>query len=394
MQSVNLLMVDGNGNHNKFYRMIDNGNGTWTAEYGRVGANPQIKTYAMYQWRQKYEEKIRKGYVDRSDLCITPVKQQSNSSHKEIEEPSVKRIVDYLMLKAKDSVRQNYTVSSDQVTPAMVQEADRALVRLSRASSIPEFNENLIKLCTIIPRRISNVEGYMAHSSDEMGKIVQRESDLLDVMRGQVISQTAIATPSDEKKEDTTILEALGLKMREVSSNEESIILKSLGNEAHRYTRAWRVTNKKTQKRFNDYIKAHDIKSTKLLWHGSRTENWWSILQTGLVLKPTNAIITGKMFGYGIYYATKAAKSLGYTSLSGSYWAGGRSKTGIMALIDVAYGNPLHVYNYNYRYQQFTAKDMTQYDSLHAHAGASLRNDEIIVYREEQCTIKFLVELH
>lgn len=31
--------------------------------------------------------------------------------------------------------------------------------------------------------------------------------------------------------------------------------------------------------------------------------------------------------------------------------------------------------------------------SLHAHAGPSLRNDEVIVYREDQVTIKYLVEL-
>ena len=31
--------------------------------------------------------------------------------------------------------------------------------------------------------------------------------------------------------------------------------------------------------------------------------------------------------------------------------------------------------------------------SLHAHAGRALVNDEIIVYREDQTTIKYLVEL-
>ena len=31
--------------------------------------------------------------------------------------------------------------------------------------------------------------------------------------------------------------------------------------------------------------------------------------------------------------------------------------------------------------------------SLYAHAGRALQNDEIIVYREDQTTIKYLVEL-
>lgn len=32
-----LFFVDAVNNHNKFYRMIDNGDDTFTAEYGRVG---------------------------------------------------------------------------------------------------------------------------------------------------------------------------------------------------------------------------------------------------------------------------------------------------------------------------------------------------------------------
>lgn len=34
-----LVMVTA-GNNNKYYRQIPNGDGTWVAEYGRVGATP------------------------------------------------------------------------------------------------------------------------------------------------------------------------------------------------------------------------------------------------------------------------------------------------------------------------------------------------------------------
>ena len=132
----------------------------------------------------------------------------------------------------------------------------------------------------------------------------------------------------------------------------------------------------------------------KLFWHGSRTENWWNILRTGLVLRPTNVVINGKMFGYGIYFAPKARKSVGYTSLRNSYWAKGTSNYGFLALCEVAYGKPYDVYD--------EQRDMTWErlqrvapgcSSLHAHAGPSLRNDEVIVYKEDQVTIKYLVEL-
>ena len=53
------------------------------------------------------------------------------------------------------------------------------------------------------------------------------------------------------------------------------------------------------------------------------------------------AIITGKMFGNGIYFAPSAAKSWGYTSARGTRWARGTSNTAFMALFATAYGNPV-----------------------------------------------------
>jgi poly [ADP-ribose] polymerase len=145
------------------------------------------------------------------------------------------------------------------------------------------------------------------------------------------------------------------------------------------------------------FVKNEGNINTKLLWHGSRNENWWSIINSGLILKPTNSVITGKMFGYGIYFATKARKSLGYTSISGSYWARGNSNSAFMALYNVAYGNPYDVYSFNSKYYDFNYNKLQQNKPnshcLHAHEGNMLKNDEIIVYKEEQTTIQYLVEL-
>ena len=62
-----LVMVTASANNNKYYKQIPHGD-SWTAEYGRVGSNPQRREYSMSQWESKYNEKIRKGYVDQSDL--------------------------------------------------------------------------------------------------------------------------------------------------------------------------------------------------------------------------------------------------------------------------------------------------------------------------------------
>lgn len=234
----------------------------------------------------------------------------------------------------------------------------------------------------------------MSHYS-EKSEIIAREQDLLDVMRGQVIHPNAKAIK--KTKSDQTILDAMGIMMRPVRENEEVEIKKHLGQQACHYKRAWRVINTKTQDAFNQYLKDHTSSKRKMFWHGSKNENWLNILKTGLVLNP-NAVATGKMFGMGIYFAPSASKSLGYTSLAGSYWAGGTSDRAFMGVMDVACGKAFDIYDNPYGWGDLTAKKLEQkcpsanYVFAHKDKGM-LRNDELIVYNEAQVTIHYLVEL-
>jgi poly [ADP-ribose] polymerase len=99
-----------------------------------------------------------------------------------------------------------------------------------------------------------------------------------------------------------------------------------------------------------------------------------------------------------LYFAPKCQKSIGYTSLSGSYWAGGASNKAYMAIFEVAYGKPYDVYDFNSRFYDLNYNNLQNMcpgaNCLHAHAGhGMLRNDEIVVYKEEQLTIKYLIEI-
>lgn len=392
-----LVMVAATENRNKYYKQIPHGD-RWTAEYGRVGSSPQRREYPMSQWDSKYREKLRKGYVDQTDLVedLISVEKPKSSEYKEIENKVIAEIVQRLQDLARKAVSENYTISSNKVTQAMVDEAQDILTSLLDISDINIFNDTLLKLFTTIPRKMKNVQDCIAKSKEDFSKIIQKEQDLLDVMKGQVVSKQIIDESIEEnQKSENTILEHLGLVFEECNSNDIATIKAALGTCTDRFKQAWRVTNIKTQKRFDEFIKNEKITNTKLLWHGSRNENWWSIINTGLVLRPTNAVITGKMFGYGIYYAPKAQKSLGYTSFG--YWTRGNAPFGFMALMNVAYGKPYDVYSFDGKYYNFNYERLQQNcpgaNCLHAHAGSMLRNDEIIVYKEEQCTIKYLVEL-
>ena len=394
-----LVMVTASANNNKYYKQIPHGD-SWTAEYGRVGSSPQRREYPMSQWNSKYNEKIRKGYVDQSELVedLIQVEKSTKSEYKEIENKVIAEIVERLQSMARKAISENYTISSNKVTQAMVDEAQDVLTSLLSISKVEEFNDVLLKLFTVIPRKMGNVQDYLARTDKDFSGIIQKEQDLLDVMKGQVVQKQIIEESiDDEKQKENTILEQLGLVFEECDKKDIAIIKDALGSCSDKFHKAWRVKNIKTQQRYDDFVKENNIKDTKLLFHGSRNENWWSIINSGLVLKPTNAVITGKMFGYGIYYAPKARKSLGYTSLSGSYWARGNSSSGFMALMDVAYGKPYDVYSFDSKYYNFNYEKLQQAckgaNCLHAHEGSMLRNDEIIVYKEEQCTIRYLIEL-
>lgn len=394
-------MVTASANNNKYYNMTPHGD-TWTAEYGRVGSSAQKREYPINQWDKKYNEKIKKGYVDQTnliqDLIRVKKKKTSSSTYKEIENKVIAEIVERLQQMARKAISDNYTISSNKVTQAMVDEAQGILTKLLSINDKNQFNDTLLNLFTVIPRKMKNVSQYLAKSQDDYPNIIQTEQDLLDVMKGQVVQKYVENTVVHAVEENKmTILETMGLEFEECDKEDVKKIKNALGSCANKFYKAWRVKNIRTQDRFENFADTENIRNTKLLWHGSRNENWWSIINSGLVLKPTNAVITGKMFGYGIYYAPKAQKSLGYTSLHGSYWANGNSKSAFMALMEVAYGKPYDVYSFDRRYYDFNYERLQKAcpgaNCLHAHAGSMLRNDEIIIYKEEQCTIRYLVEL-
>lgn len=397
-----LILVDGVGaNHNKYYRMIPQGD-VFQVEYGRVGASAQTRQYPISQWEKKYNEKVRKGYVDQSHLVqdlIQKQKPKADNQYKKIDNPDIEEIVELLMSYAKQKVAANYRVSSNQVTQAMVDEAQKIIDKLMMSEDIVDFNSLLSTLFTVIPRRMGNVKEYLAKSKEDFPKILKDEQDLLDVMRGQVVTHVVEEEEQEEESplSNKTILEAMGLIFEPVDAGEIAMIKSKLGDVRDRYFKAWRVRNLRTQKRYDNFCAKEHITEHKLLWHGSRNENWWSIINNGLMIRPTNAVYTGSMFGDAIYSAPKARKSLGYTSLSGSYWARGNSNKGFMALMSFAYGTPYNIYSFNGRYYGYNYKKLQQdcpgANCLHAHAGASIRNDEIVFYNTEQCTIQYLVEL-
>lgn len=411
-----LIMVNPDRNNNKFYRMVDLGNHTWNAFYGRIGENQGESVYSGhvtkpyeypdYMYSIKLQEKLLKGYKDKTECHKTgSVKKNNSVEFCNISEPVVADLVARLMQFARKTIEQNYTVASVDVTLQMVKEAKKELEALRTVKTLKCFNDHLLELMHIIPRRIDGygaggVAAAMAHSIDKFVDIILREESLLDIMEGQV---NVDEKRKSNKTEPVDILEALGIEIH-IASQEQVLDAKKHLNDflKPRLTGVYRVINMRTQKAFDNYLKlqekAGNITAVRQFWHGSRNENWISILQKGLVLNP-DAIITGKMFGNGIYFAPSAAKSWGYTSVG--KWARGElnqvTHSVFMALYATAYGKPLELYsrsgtwrNYNYQHLHSEHPDCS---CIHAKASKGmLYNDEVIFYREDQMTINYICE--
>lgn len=403
-----LILVDAEQNKNEFYKMSDMGGGEWSATYGRVGEkqgrsrvtrNVVIpKSYPDYMYGIKLMEKLSKGYQDKSACHGLTVLRKKNPDApvSGIENEKVAELIEKLMAYAQKVINQNYTVSFTDVTPEMITQASAELEAMRKSQTLTEFNRHLLELMHIIPRKIdgkgdAGVKRMLASDISGYAGILVREAELLGIMEGQIIM-------NQETTQNDNILDKMGLAVVEATDSEIEQVKKHLNDSLKpRLKRVFAVSNQSTQNKFEKYLRDCDNKGnskniTKLFWHGSRNANWFSILQKGLMLNP-DAVITGKMFGNGIYFAPSAMKSWGYTSAG--KWNGESSDEVYMALYETAYGVPYEVDTYagnwnGYSYKRLQAEH-PGCSCVHAKKSRGmLYDDEVIFYREDQVTIRYI----
>lgn len=382
--SCYLVCVNPEHNNYKFYRLDHIGDDV-VATYGRIGSQPgeifgkRTYTYPTRMYWIKYYEKLSKGYVDKSKLYLQDKTEHITKNKEQESQDPATILYNQLVSYAKGYVEK--TLIDIRVTDAMVKETKRLLKILYQRKTVKAFNIWLVKLLSVSPRKVSRVADLLAKTPNDFVHIIDREENLLFAME-------ALASKTNSNKSKTTGFKNLNIEIYYANEKQKEEVLSHLDSQLKTKVKTiYRVIDKKKQNRFNDYLKRENITKVKQLWHGSRNENWYSIIKNGLVLNP-DAIITGKMFGDGIYFAPKASKSWNYTSFHGTYWANGCSDVGFMGLYATGYGDPLDVYSsHAYRASALQGKNC-----VHAHAGTSLKNDEIIYYSEDAVLINYIVE--
>lgn len=405
MKYAYLVNVDVLSNHNKFYEITENDDKSIDVRYGRVGDIERTHHYSPNekQFFTLKQSKIDRGYIDETALHAERTvssKGYEELSYEPIPDEKIQELVDMLIKSSNDFMRTNYTITAKEITDKMITEAENDLESLieiaDNQGEVWKFNEVLMELYSDVPRKMDNVEDFIAKSKDDYSIIVEREQDMLTNLKGQL-------QPEEEHKniqKSGTVLDAYGLSIREATYKQEDEIIAHLGRDydgkscERRFVRALCVENERTRNAYEQFKDEHHLqpKDCRLFYHGSKTENWFSIMKQGMLLNP-DAKVTGKMFGSGIYFAPDCRKALNYMDTKGSHWNNGNRQTGFTAVYAVALGKcyspntALHSY--------FTKKDLPD-GCLSVYANkkkVGLYNDEYVVYDQSQCTIKYLLEM-
>lgn len=394
MKEIQLIMVTPD-NNNKYYNMFENG-GTFTVKYGRVGLTEIVHTYPISDWQKKYSEKIKKGYKDITSLksTVTP------NTLKDVTDKEIMKLLSDLQKYSKQAIIDNYTVSAEQVTEAQLDKAQEIINSIAsylknKTIINSVVDEKLTELYSVVPRKMKNVKDFILNGTGDkkLAKyILEREQDAIDTMRGQVsINQASVGS-------DKTLEDVLGVKISKVEN--DSIIQKikdMMGTESNHFKNAYEVIHKSSRDKFEQQKKESVKHWTKLLWHGSRNENWLNIIKTSLIIRPSCAVYTGSMFGDSIYMADKCKKAMGYTSLKSSYWAKGTNSQAFLGIYEVNTGMEYRIEKHEpwmYKLSLEKLKELGDYDSVFAKGGIDLINNEYMIYNPDQCTIKYLVEIY
>lgn len=377
MKKIYLIKVEATDSiqSNKFYEMNEEANGTFTVSYGRVGRASTKRSYPMSKWNSKYNEKIRKGYKDITDLKMSNTNITSDSGNKAFDEF-------YKVFKEYTSIKVQGTYLVDTATKTQLDKAQSLLNKISNYKSVNSINEKLQELYMIIPRKMDNVRDHLITNLNERNTLVLKEQDALDSMDSQIV--TKVSNP----------LKELGIKFKEATNADYDKIIEmtdktNTGYNAPTIHKIYSITHPK-EKLFHRYVSKSKNKKTELLYHGTRNPNVFSILKSGLLIRPSNAtVISGKAYGEGIYTSQNVRKSLNYT---------GHDEDSIFFLQDTHVGNS-KIYNGWYR----DGKDISRsqmnaeyfkkngWDSLFVSAGDGLLNEEIIVYNSVQTVTKYLI---
>lgn len=378
-------------NNNKFYEMLEE-NGQIKVNYGRVESTSTTIYKPLYQWDSIVREKEKKGYRNVTDLVsvkeeIKPAVVEEKTE--QIKDVYVREFIDLLEKYTKGLVSSTYSVTPKNVTEQQIKEAQQLINELNNFKSFtePQTNSLLIRLYTTIPRRMKDVKLHLLPNLN-LEKTLQQEQDNLDAMSNLIDKKVETKTRKARVKKTNTILDKMGVSMELSSSNPEiQYIVDQLNRQSyHKVHKIFKVKKDSEDEKLGNWIKNKKNKQTRFLIHGTRMTSVLPIMEQGLKIRPQgNFQFSGKVYGDGNYFSETASKSLNYT---------GHTPDRVFFVYEVHTGNPFVYkgwYNGNSFPLNYQELEKRGFDSTFVEAGGGLLNTEIIAYREEQCSPKYII---
>lgn len=431
-----LMCANVSGNNNKFYciELQKNASDNYRifTHYGRLGmtdtfdvreefddGSPLDKNTAVKEYTKILKKKLRgkkmDGYVEKYEVVETdnPSVGSDNLRQKKIDAPTVvsssttEQEVSYLVNQIFEENIHNIQNLVDialtdngfetPLGPLTGKHLDKAKEPLSIIKEliqkgVQDDNTDLLEANTyffsLIPHKFgSRISSYDLITSNE--KLLDKYN-LLETMKSAVDMGSNLQSSSNDR------YSALGVDIRLLRDKieQERITDYLLSTRASNHTglsvygmkvkNIFDITIPFERKRFID--KGLSVGNKQELFHGSRNGNILSILKNGLMIFKSHPTKAGDMFGPGLYFADSSTKSANYSS---GFWGGVRNKynSNFMFLADVALGNIKEE-----RSSKYYTEAPAGYHSVKGCKGSYLYNNEFIVYKPEQATLKYLVE--
>ncbi|MEM8677525.1 MAG: WGR domain-containing protein [Cyanobacteria bacterium P01_G01_bin.67] len=413
LDSCTLIYVEVDENSNKVWRGSLINDGTFLAEWGRVGNTLQSKRHyfgSVALARNKYErtkrQKLRKGYT-KAQVVDLGIRQTSVITAEELEaiaskqiqhgrDPRSKELIRYLVKSNIHQITDQTDIIYDAATggfstplgvivPSAIAEARKYLIQIATTSKNNSYKIRylLSKYLRLIPQALGNKLDVSEFCDSQE---IQRQYEILNALEAAVTVDNPSQQVFDCKIKRVPGSTTEGKKIfRQINQLYQSTINQNHLAARYKLRRVYELDIPSMQEAFA--AKAQKIGNVKQHWHGTKASNLLSILQQGLIIPPADATqCTGRMFGNGIYGSEQSTKALNYAT---NYWnPSGDSETRVfMLLCDFSMGKEYHAKTPNHRFP------LKGYDSTYVAPGAANTiNQESIVYSTEQVNIKYLCE--
>ena len=403
---IRLVMVDANGNNNKFWFADINGL-TVHRKWGRVGYSGQEKTFTYYDnyeaindTRRMADSKRAKGYkdidiVEENDTIAVAGKDLEQVALDQIDTGGQKTVQSLIQFLVRKNIHHITSLTSITYTDGQL----KTPLGVVSNKSISKARDTLDRINDLVNNKMVNsghfsrlVEQYMTLVPTNVGmklrpaeafgttKKIDDQYELLDAM------ESVLAGTNGDTKEE--IGQIFNVKVRiendpTAMTQVERRFRKSIN--AHHVSSGMRIKSIYTvEMPENDKKFERNLGNVRLLWHGTKASNLLSILKSGFKIVPIRSgHTTGRMFGNGLYFTDQSTKALNYAT---TFWGGKDEGRYFMLLCEVAMG------------KSFTPSSPGEYlpkgyDSIFAKAHVSgVVNNEMISFRESQVTIRYLVE--